>query len=56
MTHREWALQQRQQTDLVLAHFLMGRMSPQETVDYMQNMEDNPDTRYPPLERKEKNG
>lgn len=48
-THREWALRERKCTDLVVAQFLMGRMSPQEALDYMRAMEANPATRYPLL-------
>lgn len=47
--HRRWVLEQRKTTDLVIAHFLMDRMSPQEAMGYMKAMEDKPDTRYPPL-------
>lgn len=41
--------EERKQTDGILVRFLCSRMSPKEALAYVEAMEQNPDTRYPPL-------
>lgn len=41
--------EEREQTDGILIRFLCSRMSPKEALAYLEEMERNPDTRYPRL-------